>query len=159
MRYIINYMNSHTRVPKSIVIWTVAAAVATLLVGRQFAAVPLAQAGPSIWDGVYTEAQATKGKQVYTDQCSACHGDVPTGTANAPGLAGDDFMADFNGSNMGELFSRIEQTMPANDPGNLKPEQVADLIAFMAQGNKWPAGQKELPPDADALKLIKIVKK
>lgn len=159
MRYITNYMNSHTRVPKSIVIWTVAAAVAALLVGRQFAAVPLAQAAPSIWDGVYTEEQATKGKQVYTDQCSACHGDMPTGTANAPGLAGDDFMADFNGATMGELYARIFDTMPANDPGKMKPEEIVAVMAFLGSANKWPAGQKELSADKAALALIKISKK
>ncbi len=140
--------------PKSVLLWTVAASVATLLVGRTFA-----QAGASIWDGVYTEAQATKGKMVYTEQCSPCHGDGPEGTANAPGLSGNDFMADFNNQSVGELFNRIKETMPANSPGSLKPEEITVVIAYLASANKWPAGEKELPSDAGALGQIKIIKK
>jgi mono/diheme cytochrome c family protein len=138
-----------------IFVWTLAAIVVTLLAGTQFT---LAQ-GSSIWDGVYTAAQADKGKAIYTDKCAACHGDDLNGTASAPALSGNDFMADFNGSNLGELFTRISQTMPANDPGNMKPDEVAGVIAYLASSNKWPAGQKELSTDKDALAQIKIAKK
>ena len=47
-------------------------------------------------------------------------------------------------------------TMPADDPGALKPEQLADCLAYIFSKNKFPAGQTELPNDAEALKLIRI---
>ena len=78
----------------------------------------------------------------------------------APPLGGADFMTDFADSTVGEVYSRILTTMPANDPRQSEARAGGrTLIAFVAQGNKWPAGDKELPADADALKLIKIVKK
>src|SRR5207253_1660306 len=99
----------------------------------------------------YTQAQADKGKKLYGDQCAVCHGDKAEGGPNAPALSGNDFMLDFNDSAMSELFNRIAQTMPANDPGSLKPEDTAAIIAFMGSVNMWPAGQKELASDAQAL--------
>ena len=36
---------------------------------------------------------------------------------------------------------------------------LAAIIAFMGSVNMWPAGQKELASDAQALKTIKITKK
>jgi len=156
MRYITSTMNTRSsRSPRNVVVWTVACTFAALVAGR---AITRAQ-GPSIWDGVYSQAQADKGKMVYADQCSVCHGDMAEGGPNAPSLSGNDFMVDFNGSPMSELFTRIAQTMPANDPGSLKPDEVAAVIAFVGTVNMWPAGQKDLTTDKEALKNIKITKK
>jgi mono/diheme cytochrome c family protein len=47
--------------------------------------------------------------------------------------------------------------MPADKPGTLKPEQAADVIAYLLQKASFPAGQTELPADAAALKDIKFV--
>src|SRR5436305_1689921 len=114
MRYITSTMSSRSsRSPRNVVVWTVACTLVTLVAGHQFTAAPRAQGSPSIWDGVYSQAQADKGKMVYADQCSVCHGDMAEGGANAPTLSGNDFMVDFNGSPMSELFTRISQTMPA----------------------------------------------
>jgi mono/diheme cytochrome c family protein len=123
---------------------------------QTFSTVSHAQ-GPTVWDGVYTDVQADRGKTLYADTCAPCHGDKAEGTGMAPGLSGADFAADFPA--MSDLFSRISMSMPANDPGKLKPAQVADVIAFLAKSNMWPAGQTELPSDEAALKGIKIVKK
>ena len=128
-------------------------------VGQNVTVVSHAQGAATVWDGIYTPAQAARGKTLYADQCAVCHGKDLEGTTLAPGLSGTEFMADFEGSNMGQLFSRILRTMPASAPGDLMPPQVADLLAFMAESNKWPAGEKDLATDQDALKLIKIVKK
>jgi cytochrome c len=140
-------------------VWTVACTIVALVAGRQFTAAPRAQGAGTIWDGIYSAAQADKGRMLYSDQCAVCHGDMAEGGPNAPALAGNDFMVDFNGSAMSELFNRIAQTMPANDPGSLKPADTAAIIAFVGRVNMWPAGQKDLPSDADALKNIKITKK
>lgn len=135
-----------------------AALMLVFMAGRH-APTTRAQEGPSVWDGVYTKAQANRGRGVYRTQCAACHGDRPIGTAMAPSLTGTDFMADFGSSTMGELFEKVSKTMPSSAPGTLPPDAVADVIAFLALSNEWPAGEKELPTDPEALKLIRIVAK
>ena len=130
-----------------------------LAAGRQFAVAPSAQAAATIWDGIYSDSQAKKGEMVYADFCAPCHGETPTGGPMAPGLAGDDFLADVVNTTIGDLADRIRQTMPANEPGKLNPQQVADVVAFIASANKWPAGTKDVPTDLAAQKQIRIVKK
>jgi hypothetical protein len=46
--------------------------------------------------------------------------------------------------------------MPADAPGTLEPQQVADLVAFILQANQFPAGRTELAPTAAPLKQITI---
>ena len=41
-------------------------------------------------------------------------------------------------------------------PGSLSPDQYADVLAFMLEKNKFPAGKTELPADLDGLKTIRI---
>ena len=45
-----------------------------------------AQAHRTVWDGVYSEAQATRGKQAYIDNCASCHGEGMQGADLAPAL-------------------------------------------------------------------------
>ena len=60
----------------------------------------------SVWDGVYTEAQAKRGAAGYAEQCASCHGDQLTGGEMAPPLAGGEFLSNWNGLSAGELFER-----------------------------------------------------
>jgi hypothetical protein len=46
--------------------------------------------------------------------------------------------------------------MPTDHPGTLSTQQVADLIAFLLKVNRFPAGNSELPANADRLKTILI---
>ena len=40
----------------------------------------------SIWDGVYTEAQAKRGAAIYSAECAGCHGLDLTGVETASAL-------------------------------------------------------------------------
>ena len=115
-----------------------------------------AQPTQSVWDGVYTEEQANRGKQGYADQCASCHGPELTGGEMAPALAGGEFMAGWDGLTVGDLFERIRISMPQNAPGTLSGQQNADILAFMLASNKFPAGSAELAKDAMILKNIKF---
>lgn len=108
-------------------------------------------------DGVYTAAQAARGEKIYADSCASCHGADLSGSGQAPELAGKEFNLDWNDLALSDLFDRTRATMPADKPGSLKPEQTADLIAFLLQKARFPAGQTELPSDVAALKTIKFV--
>lgn len=116
-----------------------------------------AQDGPkSVWDGVYTEAQAERGKAAYTDSCASCHGPDLAGGGEAKPLAGPEFLSNWNGLPVAELFERTRNTMPIQAPGSLDPAAYADILAYMLKTNGLPAGQAELAPRAEALSGIRI---
>jgi mono/diheme cytochrome c family protein len=110
----------------------------------------------SIWDGVYTDEQATRGKALYAQECSSCHGGELTGGEMAPPLAGGEFMAGWDGLTIGDLFERVRISMPQNSPGSLSGQQNADILAYVFAANKFPAGTTEMPKEAGILKTIKF---
>jgi mono/diheme cytochrome c family protein len=113
--------------------------------------------GKTTLDGVYSEAQATRGEKVYADSCTSCHGDDLSGGGQTPALAGKEFNGDWNDLSMGDLFDRTRLSMPADKPGSLTPEQTADVIAYLLKKGSFPAGPADLPTDTAALKAIKFV--
>ncbi|MGH8257825.1 MAG: c-type cytochrome, partial [Steroidobacteraceae bacterium] len=59
------------------------------------------QTSESVWDGVYTNAQATRGEQLYTQHCVECHEPNLQGNGEAPALVGGQFVSDFDGETLG----------------------------------------------------------
>lgn len=110
----------------------------------------------SIWDGVYTEEQATRGKALYAKECATCHGGELAGGGMAPPLAGSVFIANWDGLTVSDLFERIRISMPQNAPGSLNHEQNADIVAFLFSSNQFPAGTTAMPAEAGLLKQIKV---
>ena len=110
----------------------------------------------SVWDGIYTEEQATRGKALYSTECASCHGAELTGGEMAPGLAGGEFISGWDGLTVGDLFERIRISMPQNAPGSLSGQQNADILAFILSANKYPTGTSELSNQAMILKTIKF---
>jgi mono/diheme cytochrome c family protein len=108
-------------------------------------------------DGVFTEAQAERGGQIYTRACASCHADDLSGGGQAPPLADNDFKAEWNNQPVADLFERIRATMPADAPGSLKLIEVADVTAFLLSKCHAPAGHTELPADASPLRAITFV--
>jgi len=84
----------------------------------------------SVWDGVFADDQAKKGQAAYNDNCSSCHGDTLMGGESAPALAGGEFLSNWNGLTLGDLFERIRTTMPQNRPGKLSREVCSALTNF-----------------------------
>lgn len=123
-----------------------------LLQGRAGAA---AQSG-STWSGVYTEAQAKAGQQVYTKACAECHGQDLAGDGFAPALKGPEFMNNWNGLTAGELFERIRISMPPTNPNAVSAKEKAEILAFLFHEAGFPAGETALPSATDALKAIKF---
>lgn len=114
------------------------------------------QPAQSVWDGVYSEAQAARGHVQYDRRCAECHGDDLEGdVVEHPELAGGTFRDKWNGETVGELFERIHRDMPQKNPGTLTREIAVDLVAYILQANQYPAG-KDLPRDTPSLKLIRI---
>jgi mono/diheme cytochrome c family protein len=114
------------------------------------------QAAGSVWDGVYTAEQAKRGEALYAKECASCHGGKLEGKGQAPGLAGGEFAGNWNGMTVGDLFEKVQSTMPADQPGRLSGEQNAAILAFVLSYNKYPAGGAELASDAERLRGIRI---
>jgi mono/diheme cytochrome c family protein len=107
-------------------------------------------------DGVYTADQAKQGNVVYGTDCANCHMDDLSGSGQAPPLAGDIFMANWEGRTVGDLFDTTRNTMPMNQPDSLTAKQYVEIVAYMLQANGFPAGKDELKDDSQALKGIII---
>ena len=110
----------------------------------------------TVWDGVYTTAQSDRGRAAYRTSCAACHGESLAGDL-APALSGP-FWSIWEGRPVAELMKVIRTTMPADGPESLKPQEYADILAYLFSVNKFPAGDVELPTDAAALEAVKITK-
>jgi mono/diheme cytochrome c family protein len=110
------------------------------------------------WSGVFTAEQVARGKEKAAAECSACHGVTLKGDL-APSLIGADFIDHWYDARLGELALRIQNTMPQSSPGSLKPEEYADIIAYLLSENGFPAGSETLKmAPVDALDAIKITK-
>lgn len=113
-------------------------------------------AAASVWDGVYTEEQATRGEAIYYQRCGACHGPSLEGGDMTPALTGGVFTSNWNDLPVSDLFERIRITMPLDRPSTLSRQQTADVVSFLLKANKWPAGETELPREIEPLKEIQI---
>jgi mono/diheme cytochrome c family protein len=121
------------------------------------AAVLLAQrpAAPAIWKGVFTDAQAERGKAVFQAHCATCHD--PREQGEAPLLSGDVFMGNWEGHSVARLYTKIVDEMPANNAGSVSATQKRDAVAFILHENGFPSGATELPAAPEALERIQIV--
>jgi mono/diheme cytochrome c family protein len=120
------------------------------------AAAPAAPSGGrSVLDGVFTDAQAKRGQDVYTANCAHCHGEALQGGDEAPPL-GPAFISSWKGSTVGDLVAKIRRTMPDDAPASLTDQQYTDVVTFILGSNRYPSGKTELPIDAEKQKLIKV---
>jgi S-disulfanyl-L-cysteine oxidoreductase SoxD len=117
-----------------------------------------AQVSKTTKEGVYTAAQADRGKKAYLTACASCHQEGLQGADLAPPLKGDDFLVPWSSQSINDLFERVATTMPADAPGSLPKDVDADILAYVLQVNKFPAGTDELKPDPASLKAITIGK-
>jgi cytochrome c len=100
----------------------------------------------SVWDGVYTEEQATRGKDEYEYNCGACHIHDLTGDSikDTPALAGGDFLDEWSGKTVGELLDYMSTNMPVDSRGSLGKNTYADIAAYILKVNTFPAGKEPL---------------
>jgi len=110
----------------------------------------------SVWDGVYTEAQANRGQPLYIQHCASCHDETLAGRDEAPALAGSDFLSNWTGLTLGDLFERMRTSMPLNNPGTLGRPVISDILAYILSVNKFPACKADLPTQTEVLRLIRI---
>ena len=98
----------------------------------------LAQApekGRTVWDGVYTEAQASRGEEAFGVYCFSCH---------KGGFRGQSFMKNWGQDKVSSLFDFIRTNMPAGSPGVASDREYIDIVAYILSTNGFPAGAEDL---------------
>lgn len=113
-------------------------------------------AGKSVWQGVFTAEQASRGEGIYSQRCGACHGAALNGTGEAPPLIGGEFVSHWDTMTVGDLYDRVRTTMPQNDPQSMTREEYADVLAFLLKTNGFPAGGQPLDRRSEVLATIGI---
>jgi mono/diheme cytochrome c family protein len=108
----------------------------------------------TVWDGVYTEAQATRGVMAFGQSCAGCHALAAEGKAP---LVGDAFWKSFAQKTVGDLLEFVSTYMPNGTPGSLTEPTYRDIVALMLKSNGFPAGTTEL--EASTTANVQIVQK
>jgi alcohol dehydrogenase (cytochrome c) len=85
--------------------------------------------------GPFNAQQAAAGRAIYQAQCSGCHLPDLGGRAEAPQLAGSNFMSAWGSRSTRALMSYIEKTMPPGKVGSLGQEAYVNLAAFILDSN------------------------
>ncbi len=131
--------------------------IAAMPAGPVSARHPLAQG--SVWDSVYSAAQAGRGEATFRKTCATCHGDSLQGIDDAAPLTGKEFHKSWDGNSLSAIFTKINNDMPSDNPGTLTKPQVAEVVAFILQYNGYPAGANDLAASADSIGGIKFLPK
>ncbi len=131
--------------------------VALLLLASATASLVTAQTSPArktVWDGVYTEAQAARGVGAFGQSCAGCH--ALTAEGKAP-LVGEAFWKSFAQKSVGDLLEFVSANMPNGSPHSLSESTYGDIVALMLKSNGFPAGTNELR--LDTIANVQIVQK
>lgn len=103
----------------------------------------------TVWDGVYTDAQASRATAIFGQSCSNCHS--LTAEGNRRPLSGDSFWESYTQKTVGDLLTYVRTSMPNGvNAGSLPASSYNDLVALILKSNGFPAGATELAPETIA---------
>ena len=111
----------------------------------------------NVFDRIFTEAQASRGQDVFTKNCASCHEQGASRGEGAPSLLGGGFMAQWSNHSVSELYTRIRTTMPQDKPGTLSGQEYTDVLSFLLRVHDIPSGTQELKSEDAAKSTVKIV--
>ncbi|SRR5712691_3221718 len=118
------------------------------MIAVMFAVTVAAGADRTVWDGVYTAAQATRGEAAFDGYCRSCH--------NAA-FQGPRFIDRWREDRLSSLFNFMSTKMPRDSPGSASQAEYLDIVAYILSLNGLPAGAQELT--ASAVGNIQVVGK
>jgi alcohol dehydrogenase (cytochrome c) len=101
--------------------------------------------------GPFTEAQVQAGQAAYAQNCARCHD-----SGEAPQLSGPGFLNAWKSRTTRDLYARIKDTMPVDNPGVLSSDTVVTIVAHLLKNNGVAAGTAALTP-ATAVAINTIV--
>lgn len=105
---------------------------------------------PTTLDGVYSEAQAQRGRAVFEAVCVECH--------TTDDWTEDNFLARWNGESLWRFWHYIYEQMPEGEPPyTLTRQQVSDATAYIFSLNGVPTGSSDLGTEDEDLDLHWLV--
>ena len=91
--------------------------------------------------GPFTETQAQAGQTAYAQNCARCHE-----SGEAPPLNGAGFLNVWGSRTTKDLYARVKDTMPVDNPGSLSSDTVVPIIAYLLKNNGAAAGTTAFAP-------------
>ena len=104
-------------------------------------------AARTVWDGVYTDAQAARATAVFSQSCAGCH---TLGAEGEGPLSGEKFWEGYAQKSVGDLLTFVRTNMPNGNGGSLPASTYSDLVALILKSNGFPAGSTEVAPELTA---------
>jgi mono/diheme cytochrome c family protein len=92
----------------------------------------------TIWSGIYSADQASKGADVYRS-CRGCHGATMDGSGSYPPLRGPQFIEHWREDNLESLYLLIKTQMPPRAE-LLSESDALNVLAYILEANEFPAG-------------------
>jgi len=89
----------------------------------------------------FTNAQAQAGQAAYARNCASCHDN-----GEAPPLAGAGFLGVWGNRTTRDLFARVKDTMPLDNPGSLSEDTAVSIVAYLLKNNDATAGMAAFTP-------------
>ena len=124
--------------------WIVLTSLFLAALGNAIVSAQAKPAGKTVWDGVYTDAQAERATATFSSTCSRCH--TLTADGNRP-LSGDKFWEGFTQKSVADLLAFVSKNMPNGQGGTLSAGTYNDLVALILKSNGFPAGTIEVTPE------------
>lgn len=85
-------------------------------------------------DGVYSEAQAEVGEQLYAQHCILCHDKKYFRPV----------LQRWEGQSLSILFTVMSTSMPESNPGFLTQKEYVDILAYILSLSRYAPGEAEL---------------
>ena len=115
-----------------------AAAPATPATARQQPAAASEPEAPV--GGIFTDAQADRGRTTFDEVCSECH--------TTSEFRGRTFQSNWGRRTVYSLFRTVRSTMPDDNPGGLEEQVYLDVVSYILSMNGHGPGTSELSPDS-----------
>ena len=116
-----------------------AAALASVAVAGVWMAHAAAQSAPGA--APFTDAQAQAGQAAYAQNCARCHE-----AGEAPPLSGSGFLNVWASRTTKDLYARVKDTMPVDNPGSLDSGTAVAIVAYLLKNNGAAPGAAAFTP-------------
>lgn len=123
-----------------------AAAVATSACAsgsaREAAPTPAPAPSPpaAVAEGIFTDAQAGRGRSTFDEACSDCH-------TNSE-FRGGAFQRNWGRRTVYSFYRTVRSTMPDDNPGGLDEQVYLDVVSYILRMNGHAPGSSELAADS-----------
>lgn len=90
--------------------------------------------------GIFTDAQAQRGRTTFDEVCSECH--------TTSEFRGRTFQRSWGRRTVYSFFRTVRSTMPDDNPGGLEEQVYLDVVSYILSINGHDGGAAELSADS-----------